>query len=135
MIHGNLITNNPINGMIVRGGTVTTNVVMDDTDIVHVILDPIATANQNSLTGTIRLESSPTASLVVKLLGQTTGLTASGVLLDTSGRVGGSVQIIGQPTHPVVLTSLYDSTVGAGLTPAGQPDKDTYNLKSRHRRH
>ncbi len=129
LIHGNLITNNPINGMIVRGGTVTTDVVMDDTDIVHVILDPIATANQNSLTGTVRLESSPTASLVVKLLGQTTGLTASGVLLDTSGRVGGSVQIIGQPTHPVVLTSLYDSTVGAGLTPAGQPDKDTYNLK------
>ncbi len=128
-VRGNAIGNNPINGMLVRGGTITTDVVWDDTDIVHVLEDLITTSNQFSLTGTIRLESSPTESLVVKLLGSAAGFTASGTPLDINDRVGGSVQIIGSPNHSVILTSLYDSTVGAGFMPNGQADTDTANLK------
>ena len=33
-----------------------------------------------------------------------------------------------RPNHPVVLTSLFDATVGAGLTPDGQPQNDTHNI-------
>ncbi len=129
LVRGNKLGNNPINGMIVRGGTVTTDVVWDDTDIVHVLEDLVTTSNQFSLTGTVRLQSTSTESLVVKLFGPTAGFAASGTPLDINDRYGGAVQIIGTPTHPVIMTSLNDTTAGAGFTPAGQPQVDTSNKK------
>ncbi len=129
LIRNNLVGNNDINGMMVRGGTVTTDVVWDDTDIVHVVKDAIFVPNQQSLSGTLRLQSSPTQSLVVKLYGTDTAITATGTKLDITDRIGGTVQIIGVGNHPVVLTSVKDDTVGAGLTPDGQPQKDTLNTK------
>ncbi len=127
-IRGNLLGNNPINGMLVRGGTLTTDAVWDDTDIVHVLEDLVTTSNQFSLTGTVRLQSTSSESLVVKLMGSTAGFTASGTPLDINDRYGGTVQIIGSPNHPVILTSLFDATVGAGFTPNGKADNDTANL-------
>jgi hypothetical protein len=129
LIRGNLIDNTPINGMIVRGGVVTTDVVMDDTDIVHVLLDEIVADTQFSLSGRVRLESTSTDSLVVKLLGATAGITATGVPLDIDDRSGGAVQIVGMGNRPVIMTSLFDGTVGAGFTPGGEFQTDTYNLQ------
>ncbi len=129
LIRNNLIGNNDLNGMIVRGGTITTNSIWDDTDIVHIVFNSIRTANQQSLTGTLRLQSSPTESLVVKLLGTNVDIVASGMPFDVTDRLGGSLQIVGAPNFPVVLTSLKDDTVGAGLTPQGTPQQDTRNTK------
>ena len=56
LIRGNKLANNPINGMIVRGGEITTDVVWDDTDIVHVLEDQIIAGNAHSTSGTIRLD-------------------------------------------------------------------------------
>ncbi|OYV88062.1 MAG: hypothetical protein B7Z73_09260, partial [Planctomycetia bacterium 21-64-5] len=122
-ISGNKLGNNNINGMLIRGGTLTTNSVWDDTDIVHVLAPTpgnpnVAITVPNNLT--LRLQSTPTASLVVKMQGA--GLTAGGTPSDITDRTGGTLQILGQPGHPVVLTSLNDSTVGAGLTPGDAPD-------------
>ena len=64
----------------------------------------------------------------MKLSGLDTDITATGELLDITDRTGGTVQIVGTPGHPVVLTSLKDDTV-SGLTPEGLPQKDTRNLK------
>jgi hypothetical protein len=127
LVRGNRLANNPINGMLVRGGTITTNVVWDDTDIVHVLRDAVIANTQFALSGTVRLQSSSTESLVVKLLGDAAGFVASGIPLDINDRVGGSVQVIGQAGHPVILTSIYDMSVGAGITPTGQPQNDTRN--------
>ncbi|HEX5446503.1 MAG TPA: right-handed parallel beta-helix repeat-containing protein, partial [Pirellulales bacterium] len=110
-----------INGMSIRGGTLTTDSVWDDSDIVHVVTTPITAGNNL----TVRLQSTATQSLVVKLQGGAAGLNASGTPSDITGRIGGTVQILGQPGHPVVLTSLNDSTVGAGLTPNDRPDNNT----------
>ncbi len=115
--------------MAVRGGLLTVDGVWDDTDIVHVVTSTISVTNQQSLTGTLRLQSSPTESLVVKLLGTNVGLLAGGTVSDVTDRLGGSLQIIGTPGHAVVLTSLKDDSVGAGLTPQGTPQKDTLNTK------
>ena len=127
LIRGNKITNTPINGMIVRGGRLTTDVVMDDTDIVHVVMDEIVADVQFSLSGRVRLQSTSTESLVVKLWGTNAGFTAAGVPLDINDRNGGSVQIVGMANHPVVITSLFDATVGAGFRPDGAPQQDTAN--------
>ena len=81
--------------------------------------------------GGLRLESSTTASLVVKLSGANAGFTATGTLLEITDRVGGTLQVIGQPGHPVVLTSLADDTVGAGFDPNGNPMVDTDNTPAR----
>jgi hypothetical protein len=129
LIHGNELANNPINGMIVRGGEITTNVVWDDTDIVHVLGDQVIAGNEHSTSGTIRLQSSAAQSLVVKLLGATAGFTANGQPLDITDRIGGTLQVVGLPNHPVVLTSLFDTTVGAGFTPSGKLQTDTANQK------
>jgi len=129
LIRGNRIGNTPINGMLVRGGTLTTDVVWDDTDIVHVLMEEVVANFQFSLSGTIRLQSTSAESLVVKLLGSTAGFTAGGVPLDINDRTGGSLQVLGVGNHPVIFTSLYDVTVGAGLTPAGAAQNDTANLK------
>lgn len=129
LIRNNLVGNNTINGMVVRGGTITTDVIWDDTDIVHVVRNSIAAGNQQSLSGTLRMQSSSTESLVVKILGIDTDIIADGKALDIADRTGGSVQIVGTASHPVVLTSLKDDTVGAGLTPEGLPQTDTLNRK------
>lgn len=78
LLRGNLLANNPINGLLVRGGEVTTNVIWEDTDIVHVLFDQVIARNQFSLNGTLRLQSTPTESLVVKMAGVNAGLTAGG---------------------------------------------------------
>ncbi|MBI3840260.1 MAG: pre-peptidase C-terminal domain-containing protein, partial [Planctomycetia bacterium] len=129
LIRGNKLTNTPINGMIVRGGEITTNVVWDDTDIVHVLEDQVIASNAHSTSGTIRLQSTATESLVVKLLGVNAGFTANGQPLDITDRIGGTLQVVGLPNHPVVMTSLFDDTVGAGFTPGGELQKDTHNTK------
>lgn len=126
LVRGNRVIANRVNGMEIRGGTLTTETVWDDTDIVHVLFDEIIVPNHQVSSG-IRLQSSPTASLTVKLEGPTAGLTASGTPLDIADRIGGTVQIIGQPGFPVVMTSLADDSVGAGFDPDGLPMNDTNN--------
>ncbi len=121
--------NNALNGMLIRGQTLTTESVWDDTDIVHVVSDEITVENLYTYGG-LRLESKPTSSLVVKFGGgaaANTGLTAAGRNLDIADRIGGSVQIVGQPSFPVILTALTDDSVGAGFQPDGLPNFDTNN--------
>ncbi|HEV3343750.1 MAG TPA: hypothetical protein VG125_25480, partial [Pirellulales bacterium] len=124
----NKLGTNSINGMLVRGGTLTTNSVWDDTDIVHVLTTTAGNPSNQIIVPnnvTLQLKSTPTASLVVKMQGPSAGLTAGGTPSDITSRTGGTLQILGQPGHPVVLTSLNDSTTGAGLTPQEQPDNVT----------
>ena len=123
---GNTLNHVAINGMLVRPGTLDTPSVWDDTDIVHVVEGPIVVPNVDT-TGGLKLESSSSASLVVKLSGQNAGFTATGTPLDITNRVGGSVQVLGMPDHPVILTALTDSTAGAGLTPDGRTQYDSNN--------
>ena len=124
LIHGNLMRDNGVNGMEVRGGNLTTQSVWDDTDMVHVLYDEVYVPNHHTYSG-IRLQSRPTESLVVKLSGSTAGFTAGGVELDIDDRIGGTVQIIGSAGYPVVMTSLKDDTVGAGFDLDGFPVLDT----------
>ena len=124
LIRLNRLADNSINGMTVRGGTLTTQSVWDDTDIVHVVRNEIIVPDFHTYGG-LRLESSPQESLVVKLQGPRAGFTATGRELDIEDRIGGSVQIVGQPRFPVILTSLSDDSVGAGFTPEGLPQSDT----------
>ena len=39
LVRGNALTNNDLNGMVVRGGTLTTEGIWDDTDIAHIVFD------------------------------------------------------------------------------------------------
>ncbi len=133
LIEGNRIGNRTgvpaINGLQIRGQTLTTESVWDDADIVHVVSDEIVAENQYTYGG-LRLESKTSTSLIVKFGGGTaasTGLTASGRSLDIADRIGGSVQIIGQPGFPVIMTALTDDSVGAGFEPDGTPNFDTNN--------
>ena len=75
--------------------------------------------------GGMRLESSPTESLVVKFSGATAGITATGRPLDIDDRIGGMLHVLGQPGFPVVLTAFSDDSAGAGFTPDGFPQVDT----------
>ncbi|HYW77925.1 MAG TPA: FG-GAP-like repeat-containing protein, partial [Thermoguttaceae bacterium] len=129
LVRGNRLDDNRINGMRVRGGTMTTEGVWDDTDIVHVLFDEIVVPNLHTYGG-LRLQSSASESLVVKLNGANAGFTASGSPQDIDDRIGGTLQIIGAPGHPVVLTALADDTLGAGLDPWGMPQFDTDNANS-----
>jgi hypothetical protein len=129
LVAGNRLAYTPgdtpaIAGMVVRGEEITTESVWDDTDIVHVLQNEIIVNNFQTATG-LRLQSRTDASLIVKLLGATAGFTASGDPLDITDRIGGTVQVIGQPGYPVVLTSLKDDSVGASLDPLGVTVKDT----------
>jgi len=124
MVRGNLMDQNRINGMIVRGGTLTTQGIWDDTDIAHVVRDEIIVTNHQTYSG-LRLQSSGTESLVVKLDGPAAGFTAMGEPGDVSDRLGGSLQIVGTPGFPVVLTALADDTQATGLTPERLPLYDT----------
>jgi hypothetical protein len=128
LVRGNtLAAANPggvIGGMVVRGGEVNVESVWDDTDIVHVVTSEIVVDNFHTATG-VRLMSRPNASLVVKLRGETAGFTATGHAADIDDRIGGTVQVLGQPGYPVVLTSLGDDSVGASRDPLGITVKDT----------
>ena len=124
LIRLNRLADNSVNGMVIRGGTMLTEGVWDDTDIVHVVFDEIVVPNLHTFGG-LRLESSPSESLVVKFSGPTAGLKATGTPLDMEDRIGGMLHILGQPGHPVVLTSLADDSVGAGFDPVGAPQTDT----------
>ena len=68
LILDNQLDDNEINGMVVRGQTLTTQSVWDDTDIVHVLFDTVYVSDFHTFGGLV-LASSPTESLVVKLLG------------------------------------------------------------------
>lgn len=134
LIRDNRLANNDINGMEIRATTLTTESVWDDTDIVHVLFGTVVSENLHSKGG-LRLQSRPDESLVVKFSGSGspyeanvgTGLTANGTPSSIEDRVGGTLQVLGQPGFPVVLTSLNDDTVGAGVTPDGRPQTDTNN--------
>ncbi|HUE72938.1 MAG TPA: GEVED domain-containing protein [Pirellulaceae bacterium] len=126
LVRLNRTGNNATNGMEVRGGVLTTETVWDDTDIVHVVRDEIVDVNHH-VYGGLMLKSSPSESLVVKLEGANAGVTASGRELEIDDRIGGTVQIIGQPGFPVILTSLHDCTAGAGFNVGGQLQTDTDN--------
>ena len=149
----NRFFNNGINGLEIRGdystnnrdetvlavrdlqrNILTTESVWDDTDIVHVLFDSITVSNLEH-SGGLRLHSAINESLVIKFEGQGsnfdqergTGITATGRYSSVPDRVGGTVQIVGQPGFPVVLTSLRDDAVGAGTQPDGRPQTDTNN--------
>ncbi|SMP52868.1 pre-peptidase C-terminal domain-containing protein [Neorhodopirellula lusitana] len=142
---GPLVQGNEIDGglagMEVRGGTVSTEIVWDDTDIVHIVRDMIEVPNQH-IYGGLRLESDARGSLVVKfenqdnsddaLLQRRAGIvvggntyTAEDEFIGIADRIGGSLQVIGQPDFPVILTALADDSVGAGFTPTGEANLDT----------
>ncbi|NLS92909.1 MAG: S8 family serine peptidase, partial [Planctomycetaceae bacterium] len=116
------------NGMNVRAGTsyvvLTTESVWDDTDIVHILRDEIRVLNQHSLGG-LRLQSRPTESLVVKLTSSNAGFTADGTPIDVEDRIGGTIQVIGTPNYPVILTSINDNTAAAGFDLNGKPQGRT----------
>ncbi len=113
--------------MKVRGETLTTQGVWDDTDIVHVVFDTIYVSDFH-IYGGLRLESRPSESLVVKLEGGDAGFTATGRPLDIDDRIGGVLQVVGQPGSPVVFTSLRDDSKGAGFRASDRlPQIDTNN--------
>jgi hypothetical protein len=112
LVRMNRMIDNGINGMEVRGGTLTTETVWDDTDIAHILRNEIIVLNHHVFSG-LRIQSSAQESLVVKLLGASAGFSASGVPLDIDDRIGGTVHIVGQPSRPVELTSLHDDSVPA----------------------
>ncbi|MFH1920060.1 MAG: S8 family serine peptidase, partial [Planctomycetota bacterium] len=124
LVRENRMTGNQINGMEVRGGILTTESIWDDTDVVHVLYNEVIVPNFQHVGG-LRLQSSVNESLVVKLQGTDAGFTADGVPYEIDNRIGGSVQIIGTPGHPVVLTALSDDSVGAGFNLRDQPQFDT----------
>ncbi|MGB7329054.1 MAG: tandem-95 repeat protein [Rubripirellula sp.] len=125
LISANKLDNNGINGLFIRNEVLTTESVWDDTDIVHVVEEKVISAHQYQRSG-LRLKSDPNRSLVVKF--QTGGsLVAENYRTDIADAIGGTLQVIGQPGFPVVLTTINDDTVGAGFTPSGQPQLDTDN--------
>ncbi|MDB5339993.1 MAG: hypothetical protein JWN70_5612, partial [Planctomycetaceae bacterium] len=111
-------------GMTIRAETLTIGSVWDDTDIAHVVTNLIKVDEFHTYGG-LRLQSSPNASLVVKLSGVNAGFSASGDPLEITDRIGGTIQIVGQPGYPVILTSLKDDSVSAGFKPDGLPQYDT----------
>ncbi|QDT03916.1 Dockerin type I repeat protein [Rubripirellula lacrimiformis] len=125
LISANKLDNNSINGLFIRNESLTTESVWDDTDIVHVVEENVYAWNHHHRSG-LRLKSDPNQSLVVKL--QNGGsLQASKLRTDVSDAIGGTLQVIGQPGFPVILTGISDDSVGAGFTPGGVPQTDTDN--------
>ena len=113
-----------VGGVLVRGQEITVESVWDDTDMTHILLDEIIVDNFHSETG-LQLRSKPDESLIVKLQGSSAGFTATGTKIDIDDRIGGVVQILGQPNFPVILTSLGDDTVGASTDILGFDVTDT----------
>ena len=135
LVQGNVLEDNSINGMQVRGGQLATSGVWDDVDIVHVVTDTIEVPNQH-IFGGLRLQSDARGSLVVKFESQdeTAGIVVGGNLIsatdqlrDIPDRIGGSLQVLGHPDFPVVMTTLADDFSGAGFTLDGSPQLDTNN--------
>ncbi|MCL2303779.1 MAG: GEVED domain-containing protein [Planctomycetaceae bacterium] len=136
LVRSNTYTNNTLNGMVVRGETLLTESVWDDTDIVHILFNEIVIPNFHT-NGGLRLMSDYGNSLIVKLFTDNcvafgndrseAGFTTTGKPLEISDRIGGAMQIVGAPGYPVVLTSLRDDTVGAGFDIRGQVVYDTNN--------
>ncbi len=116
-------TTSAIAALEVRPEEVTVEGVWDDTDIVHYVDGEIIVNNFHTATG-LRLLSETAASLVVKF-GPNSGITASGTPLEIDDRIGGTVQVVGRPGYPVVMTSIADDTVGASLDANGFPVNDT----------
>ncbi|HBV63757.1 MAG TPA: peptidase, partial [Rhodopirellula sp.] len=120
-----------LSGLEVRAGTITTETTFDDTDIAHLLFDNITVGNLHS-SGGLRLLSRPDESLVVKFIGSGspnaasvgTGITATGSLDGIDDRIGGTVHVVGMPGAPVILTSMNDDGVGAGLKPDGSSFTD-----------
>ncbi|MAE66819.1 MAG: hypothetical protein CMJ18_21380, partial [Phycisphaeraceae bacterium] len=81
-IRNNLLDNNGINGMVVRGGMVATETVWDDTDIVHVLPDEITVPDGTSLFGLPNLVIQADAQGGITATGQDDGLTGGIVGLD-----------------------------------------------------
>jgi VCBS repeat-containing protein len=126
LVIDNRLGGNSINGMRIRGATLTTESVWDDTDMVHVLQSQIVVPDFHTFGG-LSLRSKGDESLVVKLSGANAGFTANGRPLDITDRIGGSLQIVGSPAFPVVLTSLSDDTIGAGYDWEGRAMFDTNN--------
>ena len=126
MVRENEFNDNLYNGMVVRGEVLTTESVWDDVDIVHILQNEIVVGNHHTYSG-IRLQSSTTGSLVVKLMGANAGFTAAGAPNDVEDRIGGTVQVMGNALYPVILTSLYDNSYGAGYDQWGNSVTNTYN--------
>jgi hypothetical protein len=124
LIRQNRFADNDVNGLVVRGAKLSVESVWDDTDIVHVLQSEIIVDYHHTFSG-LKLQSAVDESLVIKLAGSTAGFTADGVPLDVDDRIGGTVQILGRPDFPVVLTALNDHEVGAGLRPDGLPQNFT----------
>lgn len=55
-VRGNRLSANAVNGMVVRGGTLTTETVWDDTDMVHVLFNEIVVPNHQVYSG-LRIQS------------------------------------------------------------------------------
>ena len=126
LVRLNRLGDNDINGMRIRGATLTTESVWDDSDIVHVLQNSKIFVPDLHVYGGLRLQSSPAESLVVKSIGDS-GIVSTGRPLDIDDRVGGMLHIVGQPGYPVVMTSAYDCAAGAGFTPEGLPQTETIN--------
>ncbi|MCA9049367.1 MAG: copper resistance protein CopC, partial [Planctomycetaceae bacterium] len=125
LIVGNLFGRNGLNGMIVRGEILTTESVWDDTGITHVLDNQEVIIPDVSTFGGLRLASNSVESLVIKMNGPNAGFTAMGRPLDITDRIGGVLHVVGQPGKPVVITSLFDDSVGAGYDLNGLPLNDT----------
>lgn len=123
LVYGNFIGNNTLNGMDVRGQTLTTATVWDDTNIVHILRDEIIVPDLHVFGG-LQIKSRPTESMVVKL-SNNAGFTATGRPLEIDDRIGGIIQVLGSPGFPVYLTSIADDSIGAGFDPNGQALNDT----------
>ena len=123
-----------VNGMNVRAATgttaatnyaiLTTESIWDDTDVVHVLRDEIQILNQHTYGG-LRLQSSSSESLVIKLESSNAGFTANGTPMDIEDRIGGTIQVLGTPDYPVILTSIDDNTAAAGFDLEGNPQGNT----------
>ena len=72
-----------------------------------------------------RIEAVPTAGTPLALPVFYQLVSSEGRPLDIDDRIGGTLQILGQPGFPVILTALADDAVGAGFTPNGLPQVDT----------
>ncbi|MCA9136100.1 MAG: pre-peptidase C-terminal domain-containing protein, partial [Planctomycetales bacterium] len=140
LIEDNTLTRNAVNGLAVRGGQLVTEGVWDDVDIVHVVTESIEVPNKH-IYGGLRLISDARGSLVVKFKTQAgeeqtnpAGIIVGGSLLtaadefrDIADRIGGSLQLIGHPDFPVILTAISDDFSGAGFTIDGFAQVDTDN--------
>lgn len=123
LLRSNSLGGNDVNAMVIRGATLTTESIWDDADIVHAVFDEILVPDLYVFGG-LRLQSSPNESLVVKF-GPGAGLTSNGRPLDIDDRIGGTLQVVGTPGFPVVLTSINDDSIGAGFDPDGRAQTDT----------